>query len=381
LHNNPQMRRHEDNVGEAELLRCEKFQERDPGLTEYELFAGGASSLEAMNEAIAGTEDHFDAQFFSFEADEVGLKTADAMMTAAGNSKRGRVLIDSFILYNHDDLYLHLPWRDKDTRDRLAEKSEATRGMIRDMRTEGLDVRVDTPGLPGPARLGRNHGKLVLVDSGIEQFQNAWLGGAQPTRHNASWHDLMVRITSQASVGHPINSLQSTFDQTWGGWTARGIYPYAGGLVAADAPGVGAILPLALNLIAKAEESVVLESPYIHGRRIWKALAQVASRDVDVSVIVPLNNHKKFATPSERTLDRATNNGISVHRFAENDGMTHARGLRADNWGMVGSYPFNQLISGRLGELAIATPDPRFVEQLDNFFQADIGKSEPHPVQ
>ncbi|HEX5796982.1 MAG TPA: phosphatidylserine/phosphatidylglycerophosphate/cardiolipin synthase family protein [Candidatus Saccharimonadales bacterium] len=372
------MRRHEDNVGEAELLRCERFHEESPGLAEYELFSGGESSLKAMNAAIAETQDHFDAQFFSFEADEVGLETAEAMMTAAGNGKRGRVLIDSFILYNQDDRYLYLPWRDRETRTRLFDKFTATKNMIRNMRGEGLDVKVGTPGLPGPARLGRNHGKLVLVDEGIEPVQSAWLGGVNPTEPNASWHDLMVKITSQTIAGHPIRSLQSTFDQTWKGWTSRGIYLYAGGLVAADAPGVGAIFPLALRLIERANESVVLESPYLHGRHIWRALARAASRDVEASVIVPLNNHKRFGTPNEKVLERATNDGINVYRYAANNGMTHARGLRADNWAMVGSYPFNHLISARLAELAMATPDPFFVESLDDFFANDIEKSEPH---
>lgn len=372
------MRRHEDNVGEVELLRCERFHERSPGLAEYELFAGGESSLQAMNKAIAGTEDHFDVQFFSFEADEVGLETARAMMAAAGNGKRGRVLIDGFMLFNQEDRYLYLPWRDKETHTRLFDKLQAAKAMVKEMRGEGLDVQIGTPGLPGPARLGRNHAKLVLVDEDIETVQNAWMGGVNPTQHNAAWHDLMVKITSQASIGHPMRSLQSTFDRTWGGWASRGIYPYAGGLVAADAPGVGAILPLALKLIARANESLVLESPYIYGRRIWKELGQAASRDVDVSVIVPLNNHKRFGTPSERALDGAVDNGINIYQFTANDGMTHVRGLKADNWGMVGSYPFNHLISARLAELAMATPDPSFVEKLDDFFAADIAKSEPY---
>ncbi|HEX5455950.1 MAG TPA: phosphatidylserine/phosphatidylglycerophosphate/cardiolipin synthase family protein, partial [Candidatus Saccharimonadales bacterium] len=318
---------------------------------------------------------------FSFEADESGLETAEAMMTAAGNGKQGRVLIDSFVLYNQGDRYLYLPWRDSETKTTLIEKAQATKSMVRDMRSEGLDVKIGTPGLPGPARLGRNHGKLVLVDEGIEEYQNAWIGGVNPTRHNASWHDLMARIASKEITGHPIHALQSTFDNTWEGWTARGIYSYAGGIVAADAPGVGAILPLALKLIARADEAVVLETPYIHGRRIWKELARAAARNVDVSIIVPMNNHKRFATPSERSLDRAVNNGINVYRFTGNDGMTHVRGLRADNWGMIGSYPFNHLISARLAELAMATPDSSFVEQLDGFFQADIERSEPHTVQ
>ncbi|HEX5455781.1 MAG TPA: hypothetical protein VFW77_00245, partial [Candidatus Saccharimonadales bacterium] len=188
------MWRHEDNVGESGLLRCEQFHEQEPGLAEYELFAGGASSLKAMNTAIDGTQDHFDAQFFSFEADEVGLETAEAMMTAAGNGKKGRVLIDSFVLYNQGDQYLYLPWRDRETRITLLEKVQATKNMVRDMKREGLDVKIGTPSIPGPARLGRNHGKLVLVDEGIEEVQNAWAGGVNPTRHNASWHDLMVKI-------------------------------------------------------------------------------------------------------------------------------------------------------------------------------------------
>ncbi|HUC20031.1 MAG TPA: phospholipase D-like domain-containing protein, partial [Candidatus Polarisedimenticolaceae bacterium] len=242
------------------------------------------------------------------------------------------------------------------------------------MRGEGVQVRVESPSpLNLMRRLVWNHRKMVLVDPDIMALQRAFIGGVQPTAHNAGWHDFAVEMS-----GDMMNCLAGEFNSTWDKWGTRGVSAYSGGLVVADVPGHGILYPLTLRLIRRAARQVIIESPYLQGRHLWRELARAALRDVDVSVIVPLNNHKQFGTPVGRVLDWAVHNGINVHRFTGTGGMTHARALLADDWVLFGSFPFNLLTAGRMGEIAIATPSASLVGQLRSFLADDITSSQLH---
>jgi phosphatidylserine/phosphatidylglycerophosphate/cardiolipin synthase-like enzyme len=256
--------------------------------------------------------------------------------------------------------------------------------MFTELAVEGVDVRIQGPTFRSwlaQQRLGRNHTKLVLVDTNQLGKQRAYIGGVQPTQHNAMWHDMMVRITSDQIAGHPIDVLQSHFDSIWGSkpnqdaYASRGTYDFGGGFIMFDAPGVDEIMPLARNLIRRAEHEVIIESPYLQGRGLWRDLAE---SDAETSVIVPLHNHHSFGTPSERRLNWAVGHGLNVYRFAANAGMVHGRALLADRWSLVGSNAFNGITAGRLGEIALVTPHPGLASQLHDHLQRDIKKSLLH---
>lgn len=361
--------------------RYEALADEFEDLTSYEIIDGSQQSLDSISDDIANAKSRFDVQFFSFEGDTAGWQLAEAMMTAAGNGAHGRALIDSFVLHNNGDKYLWVPRRDRSLSEELASKRDETRKMFKTLHDEGVDVRIQGPtplGRLNNQRLGANHTKLVLIDSDIFGEQRAYVGGFQPTSHNASWHDMMVRITSKAIAGHPIDALQSHFDGIWGSkpyqkaYASRGTYDFGGGLIIFDTPGIDYIIPFARQLIRRASEEVIIETPYLYGRGIWKDL--IRSR-AQTSLIAPLHNHHRFGVPSERKLAWAVRRGIKVYRFAENEGMTHERALLADEWSLVGSNAFNGLTAGRLGEIALATPHKGLAKQLKNHLQTDISRS------
>jgi len=63
--------------------------------------------------------------------------------------------------------------------------------MTRALRNEGVKIRYTNGYGATPRRLlSRNHKKLIVIDD-----RAAYVGGINFSEHNASWHDMMIRLT------------------------------------------------------------------------------------------------------------------------------------------------------------------------------------------
>jgi len=279
------------------------------------------------------------------------------------------LMVDNYINLSINDHYIRVPRLDRKLQHSIREEWQATLRLLEMMRNRGVGVKLIYPlGFLQHRALYRDHRKLAVID-GRESEGIAYTGGFNPSEHNASWNDFMVKMT-----GDMVPLLQDDLDRTWNGDNPGGITPFSEGLILADPIGRSIIMPVVQHLIGLARRRVVIESAYLWGRGMTQALMQVA-RDIDVDVIVPLHNHKKLFIPSERTLERMGRGGVHVHRFQKFGGMTHAKALLVDDVGIFGSNTFNGLLAGKMGEIVIATDNRSLVSQLEEFLSNDMADS------
>lgn len=217
--------------------------------------------------------------------------------------------------------------------------------------------------------LRRDHRKIIIIDGDIPEKAIAYIGAINPSEHNAAWNDFMVKMT-----GDMIPRLQEDFDLTWSNENPGGFYPYSDGLIMAEVYGFPAVIQAAKSLIRRARTRVVLESAYLWGEEMISAL-KAAAKVAEVSVIVPLHNHKRLYTLSDRALGRLSKAGVNVYRLGTHNGMTHARALLVDGHALIGSNAFNGFLSGIMGELNLVTDNPLMVEQLNKFLANDMNLS------
>jgi phosphatidylserine/phosphatidylglycerophosphate/cardiolipin synthase-like enzyme len=238
------------------------------------------------------------------------------------------------------------------------------------MRSLGVEVQLVNPlGFMKRRKNHRDHRKIIVID-GRTPVGIAYIGGYNPTLHNSKWNDFMVKMT-----GDIVPILQQDLDLTWDGRSQYGIIPYSDGFVLADAIGHSVIDPILQDLIRHAERRVIIESAYVWGPKITECLIDIASR-VEVDIIVPLHrNNKNRYVPSEDFLDEMRRAGARIHKYNGHGGMTHVKAMLVDDIGVFGSHNFNAMMSGKLGEVSIATDNPPLVSQLETFLENDIKNS------
>jgi phosphatidylserine/phosphatidylglycerophosphate/cardiolipin synthase-like enzyme len=281
-------------------------------------------------------------------------------------------MIDHYINLAHNDRYIRVPRFDRSLRRSIVTEWRETNRLLDEMRANGVGVKMINPlGFLHCRALQRDHKKLVIIRRRYPLRPVAYIGGIQPSEHNAAWHDFMVKMT-----GGMVPLLQDDYDQTWNGINVGGIAHYSDGAVLTDAFGHSVIIPAAQGLINQARKRVIIQSAYLWGRGTIGALASAPPRGVDTSVIVPLHNHKKVGTPSERVLRRLGDADVHVFRYRATGGMSHARGLLADGYGLFGSNTFNAILAGKMREIAIITGNPSLVSQLDQFLGESMHNSD-----
>lgn len=309
-------------------------------------------------------------QFYTFECDSVGRPIADSLLQLNGDDVDVRLMVDDYINLAHNDKYIRVPRRNRQLQRSIVDEWRATNRLLEEMGAEGVQVKMTNPLTWAYSNaLRRDHRKLVLIDSDIPEKAVAYIGAINPSEHNAAWNDFMVKMT-----GDMVPLLQEDFDLTWKGVNPGGFYSYSDGLIMAEVYGFPAVIPAARSLIRGARTRVVLESAYLWGKEMLTALT-TAAQTVEVSVIVPLHNHKRLCTLSDRALARLSKRGVNVYRLDTPDGMTHARALLVDGHALIGSNAFNGFLSGVMGELNLVTDNLSMVEQLEQFLLTDIGRS------
>lgn len=336
----------------------------------YQLLAGADAFLADLHLELSRAISRVDMQFYTFECDSVGKPIADSLLQLNGNGVDVRLMVDDYINLAHNDKYMCVPRLDRRLQRSIVDEWRATNRLLKNMRAEGVRVKMTNQltwlYLNG---LHRDHRKLVVIDGDIPEKAVAYIGAINPSEHNAAWNDFMVKMT-----GDMIPAFLEDYELTWNDANPGGFYPYSDGLVMAEAYGFPAVIPAAKSLVRRARHRVVLESAYLWGEEMLSALVD-ATRTAEVSVIVPLHNHKRLYTLSRRALARLSRRGVNIHLLDTPDGMTHARALLVDGHALIGSNAFNGFLSGVMGELNLVTDNPSMVEQLDGFLTNDIRRS------
>lgn len=340
--------------------------------TLYKLFPDTYAFLDHLEREIEKAKSRIDLQFFTFEADAVGKRVADLLFKAKLRGIQIRFIIDHFIDLFHNDYLIHRPRLNRGLQKSITSEWKNTKTLLLLMAERGIEIKRTNPlGFLRRRAFHRNHKKIVTIDSDIPDKSIAYVGGSNLSEHNAAWNDFMVEMR-----GDMVPVLQNDFNATWEDKNTNGRTEYSDGIVLIDSPnGDHEIMPYVINLIDNAKKRVVIESPYLRGKNIWKSLVIASSRGVNIRIIVPLRNNRRSVGPTEKSLIKLLKSGVKVYRFKENKGMTHAKALLVDDVVMFGSSNLNEFMAKRLCEINIATYNKDMVKQMQDKLEADIKMS------
>lgn len=342
-------------------------------MVSYKLLPNAQVFLDDLEKEIKSAKSRIDLQFFTFEADSVGNKIAKCLFEAKLRGVKIRFIVDHFIDLLHNDYFIHKPRLDRALQRIITGEWKDTKKLLEKMAKAGIEIKRTNPlGFLWRKALQRNHKKMVIIDSDNPEEGTAYIGGCNLSEHNASWNDFMVKMR-----GEMIPLLQEDFNATMEDRNANIEIEYKDGVVLVDSPqGDHKIMPFVIDLINNSKKRIVIESPYLRGKNIWKSLINAAKHGVDVRVIVPLhNNRKRLGAPPGKSLKKLIENGGRVYRFKENEGMTHAKALLVDNIAMFGSSNLSESLEKRLSEINIATHNKDLVSQMFKKLDEDMKMS------
>lgn len=310
------------------------------------------------------------AQFMTYEGDAAGLAFADLLAQQAARGAEVRLMVDAYSDIVLSDVYPMLLHRQREV---SAERAQ-TRALFDRLRAQGVGVQRTAP--PGPLwryMLYRNHKKMVVLDDRI-----AFVGGINISDHNARWHDFMVRIEGPLAA-----VLAHDFRTTWDGETVPLATACPGeDFVLNQCPGRYSVFEEILRMIARAERTIVIESPYLLGDRIERALRAAAERNVRVTLILPARSNKllyrRWVPVLIRRLDHPN---VTIYGYTGCGGMTHAKLILVDDqWASFGSLNMIELEGLAQKELNVFSSSPDLIAQLQALIARDIAQAAPVPV-
>ncbi len=273
-------------------------------------------------------------QTFSFEGDRVGRMLGEVMLESRARDKR--ILADSFSKVVLSDQFLYAPgnWFDK----QLAQELKATKELHASLQQGGVEIKHGNPFGLSPRRcVTRNHKKLIVIDDRV-----AYIGGINFSEHNASWHDMMLRIEDADVSGF----FRQDFLACWNGNSVARSERFAGvDLHTLDGRSNRAVFGRLLRLIDDARSSIYIASPYI-SFPFYDHLKEASRRGVPVTIVTPqTNNWRYFADYARWESARC---GIDLRLYRR--GMSHLKAMLVDDqFLVVGSSNFD-FLSYRLYE-------------------------------
>lgn len=311
-----------------------------------ELLVNFSQFWSRLREDILSARESVLIQTFALEGDRVGRELAEALLSSPAPDKR--ILADSFTRIVLSDRFKYSPANFFSRT--LRDEARATSKMIGGLRHSGIDIEyTNAYGLTPRRLLSRNHKKLIVIDN-----RAAYLGGINFSEHNASWHDMMLRISDPPAVAF----LRNDFCATWGGSDRRADASFAAmELLTLDGRANGNAFQRVIDLIDQAGESIFVESPYITFP-FYERLREAARRGVDVKIVTPqANNWSCFANYARRESARSE---IDLRLYQRE--MTHLKAMLIDDQYLVaGSSNFDYLSYRLYQEIIAVITDAKLI--------------------
>jgi cardiolipin synthase len=333
----------------------------------FHLLVGAEAFWRAFTESVQGCHASLYAQFMTYEGDSTGQAFSDQLARKAAEGVDVRLMVDGYTDVVISDVYPFLLHR----RGSVREEHARTQALLDHLPQRGVAVkRTAPPGFMGLHMLYRNHKKMVVLDKRI-----AFVGGINISEHNFAWHDFMVRIE-----GPLVRDLAQDFCSTWAGDTVPFSQPNGtGDYVINQCAGRYALFEEILRKIARAQHSLVIESPYLLGDHIEAQILDAARRGVRVTIITPYRSNKLMYRIWVRTLlGRLDHPNITIYGYRGNGGMTHAKLLIVDDaWASFGSYNMFELEGLTQKDLNIFSNNADLVRQLRALVDRDLADSTP----
>lgn len=294
-------------------------------------------------------------QTFSFEGDRIGGLLADAMIQSRARDKR--ILADSFSKIVLSDKCLFAPrnWFDKE----LAREIEATRELYGRLRANQVNIKHGNAFGPSPRRvLTRNHKKLILIDDAT-----VYIGGINFSEHNASWHDMMLRIEDvQVS-----QFFRRDFLGCWEGNSIARSRRFDGvEMHTLDGRSNRAVFAHVLRRIEGAQRSIFIASPYI-SFPFYDYLREASRRGVFITMLAPQVNNWRYFTDYAKW--EAARCGLNLRLYTQS--MSHLKAMLIDDEFLIaGSSNFDVLSYSIYEEIVAIINDrdviAKFREQVMN---------------
>ncbi|HYW73779.1 MAG TPA: phosphatidylserine/phosphatidylglycerophosphate/cardiolipin synthase family protein [Pyrinomonadaceae bacterium] len=302
-----------------------------------------------LQEDILAARESVLIQTFALEGDVVGRDLAAVLGSSPARNRK--ILADSFTRVVLSDRFKYSP-TNLFAADLRAE-ARATDAMIDALRSAGVGIKfTNAYGLSPRSLLSRNHKKLIVIDDTA-----AYIGGINFSEHNASWHDMMIRIDDPSAVC----LLADDFQATWSGKDLFAAESFGDlELLTLDGRGNRAVFQRVIDLIDGAEASIFVESPYITFP-FYERLREAARRNVDVKIVTPdANNWSLFADYARR---EAAKSKIDLRLYQ--GGMTHLKSMLIDNKYLIaGSSNFDYLSYRLYQEIVAVITDAGLIEDF-----------------
>jgi cardiolipin synthase len=314
-----------------------------------------------LEQDLASARESVLIQTFALEGDSVGQQLSAALRSSPAREKK--ILADSFTRIVLNDRFRYSPANLLDAD--LRREARATRRMIEDLRAAEVEIQFTNAYGVTPRRLlSRNHKKLVVIDD-----RAAYIGGINFSEHNASWHDMMMRIDDPAAV----EFLREDFGATWSGSDRLASQPFADlELLTLDGRGNRAAFQRVINLIDDAQTSIFVESPYITFP-FYERLREASRRGLDVKIVTPQANNWSYFSNYARLESGRSQIDLRLYQ----PGMTHLKAMLIDDQYLVaGSSNFDYLSYRLYQEFIAIITDVRLISDFrERVMLPDIANS------
>ncbi|MFW6051768.1 MAG: phospholipase D-like domain-containing protein [Myxococcota bacterium] len=328
----------------------------------------GAAYFAAMLEAIAEARREILVEMYWFASDGTGWRFADALRARAREGVDVRVMYDAVGSWETDE------------------------GLFEAMRADGCAVEDYNPIAPWRRRFNlgvvnnRDHRKMLVVDGRVGFTGGVNLGDewAPESEGGHGWRDDVIRIEGPA-----VRAMRALFEHTWQSMRGRGALtaevgpqpPFEGGtavqVLADRRPGGSrAIRRAYLDRIRYARERIhITNSYFVPDRAVRRALADAASRGVDVRVLVQGESDLPAVYFAGRhAYDWLLRHGVRLYEW--HGSILHAKSAVVDDrWVAVGTYNLDWR-SWRFNlEIVVAVEDARVGRAMEERFRRDLAQS------
>jgi cardiolipin synthase len=331
----------------------------------FQLIVGAEAFLQELEASLTTCPTSLYVQFSTFEGDESGKRVAQLMMQAVDAGVDVRLIVDCYSDVVINDAYPILLHR----RGEVQAERAATYALYEQMRGCGIKIhRTAPPGFLGMYMLYRNHKKMVVIDE-----TTAFIGGINVSDHNFGWHDFVVKIQ-----GSLVKDVARDFTSTWAGKTQSfDTTPPTGDFLLNQCAGRWSIFQHILHLIGTAQESIVIESPYLLGDTLEGKLRQAAERGVKITLIMPFQSNKLIYRVWVRHLLKFLNHpNIRIFGWQGKNNMTHAKLIIVDGkWAGFGSYNMFELEGLTQKDLIVFSDNPDLLRQFHQMIADDLRHS------
>ncbi len=355
---------------------------------EVKLLYDGPATYQAMFQAIEQARDHVNVEFYIVEADEVGQRFSELLITKRAQGVSVNLIYDS------------------------VGSLSTPREFFDRLREAGVQVLEFNPVNPLAARAGwrvnnRDHRKILIVDgrvaftgginisdvysssssgrrgpSGSAPFSGGASSQSQPKERG--WRDTNIRI-----AGPAVGALQKLFLATWEQQNGPALperqwfpnmKPQGDQLVrvigSVPSDELPAIYATYIAAIRYAEKTVHLTMAYfVPDPQTLAALTEAASRGVEVRLVLPSYTDFWAVFHAGRShYQDLLQAGVQI--YERQDALLHAKTAVVDGvWSTVGSSNLDWRSFLHNTEVNAIVLGPRFGEQMEAMFRRDLEAS------